>query len=75
MPFVSDTFPSRKVFIPITDEILYDHPELITAPLRPYRINEPCFHWLSVEVEAADAHEFEHQSTEEGFEGPHRDAA
>ena len=36
-----------KVFIPVTDEMLYEHPELITAPLRPYQIDNPCFHWMA----------------------------
>ncbi len=36
---------NHKVFIPVTDEMLYDHPELITAPLRPYQVDNPCFHW------------------------------
>lgn len=26
-----------KVFVPLTDEVLYEHPELIAGPLRPYR--------------------------------------
>lgn len=26
-----------KVFVPLTDEILYEHPELIAGPLQPYR--------------------------------------
>lgn len=42
---------SNKVFIPITDEMLYERPELITSPLRPFQIDNPCFHWLSVEIE------------------------
>ncbi len=36
-----------KVFIPLTDELLYDHPELITAPLRPFTTGQPCFHWMA----------------------------
>ena len=38
---------NHKVFIPVTDEILYDYPELITAPLRPYQIDNPCYHWMA----------------------------
>ena len=38
---------SQKVFIPLTDEILYEHPELITSPLRPYVADNPCFHWMA----------------------------
>lgn len=48
-----------KVFIPITDEILFERPELITSPLVPYQIDLPCFHWLSIEIEEVDAEEFD----------------
>lgn len=37
----------HKVFIPITDEMLYDYPQLITAPLRPYKVDNPCYHWMA----------------------------
>ncbi len=37
----------HKVFIPITDEMLYDYPQLITAPLQPYHIDNPCYHWMA----------------------------
>ena len=37
----------QKVFVPLTDEMLYDHPELITAPLRPFDTGQPCFHELA----------------------------
>ena len=42
---------NQKVFIPITDEMLYEYPELITAPLRPYQIDDPCYHWMGIEIE------------------------
>ncbi len=38
---------NHKVFIPVTDEMLYERPDLITAPLRPYQIDNPCFHWMA----------------------------
>ena len=44
---------SHKVFIPVTDEMLYDYPELITAPLRPYQIDNPCYHWMAT-IEASE---------------------
>jgi len=44
---------SPKVFIPVTDEILYEHPELITSPLRPYLADTPCFHWMAT-IDRAD---------------------
>ena len=37
---------NQKIFVPLTDELLYDHPELITAPLRPFNAGQPCFHWM-----------------------------
>ncbi|MBX2869426.1 MAG: hypothetical protein KTR18_12160 [Acidiferrobacterales bacterium] len=44
----------QKVFIPVTDEILYERPELITSPLMPFQVDQPCFRWLSAEIEAVD---------------------
>ena len=41
---------NHKIFVPVTDELLYEHPELITAPLRPYQADQPCLHWLAVEI-------------------------
>lgn len=40
----------QRVFIPLTDELLYDHPELIPGPVVPYVAGTPCYHWLSVEL-------------------------
>ncbi len=48
---ITDPAHSDKVFVPVTDELLYEHPERITAPLRPYQVSEPCYHWLAIEVE------------------------
>ena len=52
----------QKIFVPLTDEMLYDHPELITAPLRPFDVGQPCFHWLATwmanaEIEISESHE------------------
>ena len=50
---------STKVFVPLTDEILYQHPELFRNGLVPYRTGLPCLHWLKdaeVEIEYADGH-------------------
>jgi hypothetical protein len=44
----------KAVFIPLTDEILYDHPEMINGPVLPYKAGEPCCHWLSVELNPVD---------------------
>ena len=45
---------NQKVFIPVTDEMLYERPELITAPLRPFQIDDPCYHWMAVEIEPVE---------------------
>ena len=45
---------NRYVFIPLTDEILYEHPELINGPIVPYRAGSECYHWLSVELNPDD---------------------
>ncbi len=45
---------NHKVFIPVTDEMLYERPDLITAPLRPYQIDNPCFHWMAT-IESPEA--------------------
>ncbi len=42
-----------KVFVPVSDEMLFEHPELISSPLRPYRVGMPCYHWMA-EIEYAD---------------------
>lgn len=47
----------HKVFIPVSDEILYKYPELITAPLRPYQIDSPCFHWMATIESEHDSNE------------------
>jgi hypothetical protein len=43
-----------KVFIPVSDELIFDRPELISAPLRPYTENLACYHWLDVRISPAD---------------------
>lgn len=44
----------KQVFIPLTDEILYEHPELIDGPVVPYMTGRPCHHWLHVELNPAE---------------------
>jgi hypothetical protein len=48
---------TMNVFVPLTDEILYQHPDLFRNGLVPYRTGLPCFHWLKdaeVEIEYAN---------------------
>jgi len=46
---------TQRVFIPLTDEMLYDYPELIPGPVVPYVAGTPCYHWLSVELNPEDS--------------------
>jgi len=40
--------------VPITDELLYEHPERISGPLLPYHVDRRCHHWLAVELNPDD---------------------
>lgn len=33
-------------FVPLTDDLLYEHPELLPARLVPFNLDYPCLHWL-----------------------------
>lgn len=44
----------QKVFIPVTDELLFDRPELISAPLRPYSSDMACYHWMDIRINPDD---------------------
>jgi len=37
----------QQVFVPLTDEMLYEHPECINGPLMPYNYSQPCHHELA----------------------------
>ena len=41
---------ASSVFVPVTDELIFDHPELIEGPLVPYHQGMACHGWLSVEL-------------------------
>jgi len=43
-----------QLFVPMSDEMLYDHPELITGPLVAYQPGHICSTWLSVELNPED---------------------
>ncbi len=40
----------NQVFIPVTDEIIFDHPEKIEGPLVPYSAGMECQNWLTIEI-------------------------
>jgi len=47
---VSSNKSDGQVFVPITDDIIYDHPEQIKGPLVPYYAGMECQNWLSIEL-------------------------
>jgi len=40
----------NQVFVPVTDELIYNHPEQIEGPLIPYSAGMECQDWLSIEI-------------------------
>jgi hypothetical protein len=36
-----------KQFVPISDELIFDHPEQIRGPLVPFSHDYDCYHWLN----------------------------
>jgi len=41
---------SNHVFVPVTDDMIYNHPEIIEGPLVPYAAGMECSEWLSIEI-------------------------
>lgn len=45
---------TSKIFIPVSDELLYARPDLINTPLQPYQSGMACYHWLDVSLNPED---------------------
>ena len=41
---------SNQYFVPVSDDIIYNHPERIEGPLVPYIAGMECHEWLSIEI-------------------------
>jgi hypothetical protein len=41
---------THQLFVALTDDILYEHPENIDGPLVPYQSGMECYHWLTIEL-------------------------
>ena len=41
---------NHQIFVPVTDDIIYNHPEQIEGPLVPYYAGMECQNWLSIEI-------------------------
>ena len=50
---------NQQVFVPVTDDMIYNHPERISGPLIPYEAGMECHEWLSVELNPEDDSEIE----------------
>ena len=50
---------NQQVFIPVTDDMIYNHPERISGPLIPYEAGMECHEWLSIELNPEDDKEIE----------------
>lgn len=46
---------NHHVFVPVTDDIIYEHPEKIEGPLVPYSAGMECQNWLSIELNPDEA--------------------
>ena len=49
---------TNQVFIPVTDELMFNNPEEIEGPLVPYFAGMECHHWLSVELNPKEDSKF-----------------
>jgi hypothetical protein len=41
---------NQQYFVPVSDDIIYNHPEQIEGPLVPYIAGMECHEWLSIEI-------------------------
>jgi len=41
---------NQQYFVPVTDDLIYNHPEKIEGPLVPYTAGMECHEWLSIEI-------------------------
>ena len=41
---------NQQIFVPVTDDMIYNHPERIEGPLIPYYVGMECENWLSIEI-------------------------
>ena len=44
----------HQVFVPVTDDLIYNHPEQIEGPLVPYDVGMECQNWLAIEINPED---------------------
>lgn len=57
MSSISNHQTHQQVFVPVTDDIIYNHPEQIEGPLVPYFAGMECQNWLSIEINPDESEE------------------
>lgn len=50
---------NQQVFVPVTDDIIYNHPEQIEGPLVPYFAGMECQNWLAIEINPDESEKLE----------------
>ena len=56
---------SHQVFVPVTDDLIYNHPERIEGPLVPYTAGMECHEWLSIEINPDESDDIVPQAKQE----------
>ena len=41
---------NNQIFVPVSDDMVYNHPEKIEGPLIPYFAGMECQNWISIEI-------------------------
>lgn len=58
---------NNQVFVPVTDDIIYNHPECIEGPLVPYAAGMECHEWLSIEINPDESDPALQEASSDGF--------
>ncbi len=53
----------HQYFVPVNDDIIYNHPEQIEGPLVPYVAGMECHEWLSIEINPDESNEVVSKAT------------
>lgn len=54
---------NQQYFVPVSDDLIYNHPEQIEGPLVPYVAGMECHEWLSIELNPEDEFPVERTKT------------
>ena len=51
---MTETTSNKQLFVPLTDELLYDKSADIGSKLLPFNVEFNCLHWLKVVINPED---------------------